>query len=156
MAKKTKGTQLYFLLPSGVSVSVVGCATGITGLSSPRGQIDVTCLEATAKMFEPDDPAPAAMSLTINFDQTDASHVALWNAWQNGTTGIQFAIGLGDGTAAPTKDSAGALVLPSTRTFISFSGYVADVPVDFAVGAVQTSSVSIQISGAITLTVKTP
>jgi hypothetical protein len=63
-------------------------------------------------------------------------------------------IGFSDGTALPTVDSAGTVTYASTRTFVEFDGYVADLPLDFATNSVVKSTMQIQRSGARTLHAK--
>ncbi len=65
---------------------------------------------------------------------------------------IAFAVGWSDGIGiAPTEaqDSNGDwdFVLPPTRTWFVFRGYVSDFPFDFAANAVVTSTATIQRSG---------
>ena len=61
---------------------------------------------------------------------------------------MNWAVGFSDGTAAPTIDSSGDFVLPGTRSWITFSGYIADIPFDFALSSVVKSTVAVQVSGA--------
>jgi hypothetical protein len=49
----------------------------------------------------------------------------------------------------PSIDTGtGAITWPSTRTYVEFQGYVADVPLDFQIDKNVGSTVSIQRSGA--------
>jgi hypothetical protein len=68
-------------------------------------------------------------------------------------TDLDFALGWSDGTAAPTSDST-AFTTPTTRTWILFSGFISDLPFDFALNTVVTSNVSVQVSGFPTLVAK--
>jgi hypothetical protein len=65
---------------------------------------------------------------------------------------------MSDGTAAPTVhvDSAGdgEFVLPTTRSWITFQGFMNSFPFTFALDAPVQSTVGIQVSGDPTLTVK--
>ena len=56
-------------------------------------------------------------------------------------------MGWADGTAVPTHDSNGDFVLPTTRTWFIFEGYVSDFPFDFAANTVVTTQAAIQRSG---------
>lgn len=69
-----------------------------------------------------------------------------------GTT-LEWTVGWSDGTAPPTA-VAGAFVLPTTRSWISFDGFASDVPFDFGLNSVVSSSVSVQLSGFPVLTEK--
>ena len=157
MAKKTQGTHLYFIDPeydsSGAGVRAVGCVNNISGISASRDQIEITCLESTAREYDSGLPNPGAATFGINFDPSDASHIRLHELFVAGTT-VEWALGWSDGTAVPTLDSADDFVLASTRSYLTFSGYISDLPFDFALNAVVASSISLQISGFPVLTPK--
>jgi hypothetical protein len=69
---------------------------------------------------------------------------------------LDFAIGFSDGTAPPTADTSGfALPLPTSRSYLTFEGFITDLPFDFSLNSVVTSTASIQVSGAVTLHPKT-
>lgn len=144
MAVKTQGTELYFLDPDTDAVVEVGCVTTITGLTAARDQIETTCLDSAARTYEAGMATPGAASFTINADPTDPSHVRLHELYVAGTK-VDWALGWSDGTAAPTVDSNG-LVLPATRSWINFNGYVSDFPFDFGLNAVVASNISVQVS----------
>jgi len=152
MAKKTQGTELYYIDPDTYAVTKVGCVTGINGLTAGRDQIETTCLDSDARTYEAGMATPGAAQFTINFDPADASHTRLHELYVAGTT-LDWALGWSDGTAAPTSDSTD-FDLPTTRTWITFEGYVSDLPFDFALNSVVSSQVAIQVSGFPTLTAK--
>jgi len=153
MAVKTQGTQLYFIDPDTFAVTPVGCVTTLTGLTAGRDQIEVTCLDSDAREYLAGMATPGAAQFTINSDPADVSHVRLHELYVEGTT-LDWAIGWSDGTAAPTSDST-AFTLPSTRSWITFEGYLSDFPFDFALASAVTSNISIQVSGFPTWTPKT-
>lgn len=153
MALKTQGTQLYVADPATDTLITVGCVTNITGITATRDQIETTCLDSTARTYVAGLAAPGAATFTINFDPTDASHTRLHELYVSGDT-LEFALGWSDGTAAPTVDTNGTFNLPTTRTWISFDGFITDLPFDFALNTVVTSNVSVQVSGFPTLTEK--
>lgn len=152
MAKKTQGTELYFIDPETFATTKVGCVTGITGLTAGRDQIETTCLDSDARTYEAGMATPGAAQFTINFDPSDTSHTRLHELYVAGTT-LDWALGWSDGAAAPTSDST-AFDLPTTRSWITFEGYVSDLPFDFALNSVVSSQVAIQVSGFPTLTPK--
>lgn len=154
MAKKTQGTELWFIDPTGDVLTKVGCVTSINGLTAARDQIETTCLEDQARSYEPGLATPGAAQFGLNFDPSDASHVRLHELYVAGTNDIPFVIGWSDGTDAPTTDSSN-WVLGSTRSWIDFVGFVSDLPFDFSQNAVVASTVSIQVSGFPVLTPKT-
>lgn len=153
MAKKTQGTELWFIDPVGDVLTKVGCVTSITGLTAARDQIETTCLEDQARSYEAGLATPGAAQFGINFDPADASHVRLHELYVVGDN-LEFALGWSDGVAPPTNDSS-TFVLPATRSWIRFGGFIADLPFDFAQNAVVASTVSVQVSGFPELTPKT-
>lgn len=152
MAKKTQGTELWFIDPTGDVLTKVGCVTSITGLTAARDQIETTCLEDQARSYEAGLATPGAAQFGINFDPSDASHVRLHELYVLGEN-LEFALGWSDGTAAPTTDSS-AFTLPTSRSWIRFGGFISDLPFDFAQNAVVASTVSVQVSGFPELTPK--
>ncbi len=120
MAIKTQGTQLYFIDPDSFAVVTVGCVTTITGLTAARDQIETTCLDSDARTYEAGMATPGAASFTINFDTSDVSHVRAHELYREGVK-LDWVIGWSD-------------------------GYISDLPFDFALNAVVTSNVSIQVS----------
>jgi hypothetical protein len=144
MAIKTQGTQLYFIDPDNFAVVQVGCVTTITGLTAARDQIETTCLDSDARTYEAGMATPGAAQFTVNFDTGDVSHTRLHELYVAGTK-VDWALGWSDGVAPPTSDST-AFTLPSTRSWIEFNGYISDLPFDFALNAVVTSNISIQVS----------
>lgn len=153
MAILTQGTQLYFVDPADNSIVEVDCATTITGITAARSQIDVTCLNGTSMQYEPGMPDPGQASVGINFDPSEPSHVRLHELYVAGTK-VNWAVGWSDGTAAPTANSAGELVLATSRTWVDWNGYISDLPFDFAINAVVASTMTIQLSDFPTLTPK--
>lgn len=143
-AVKTQGTELYFLDPVGDTVVEVGCVTTVTGLNAARDQIETTCLDSGARTYESGMATPAPISFTINADPKDPSHVRLHELYVAGTR-VDWALGWSDGTAPPTVTGA-ALVLPTTRSWIAYNGYVSNFPFDFALNAVVSSNLSVQAS----------
>lgn len=154
MAMKTERTSLYFIDPDGESIATivtVGCATSISGIGASRDQLEETCLEDSARSYLAGLGTPGQKTFTINFDTSDASHVRMHQLWKAGAK-VQWALGLSDGPAAPaalvppTLDSADDFELPTTRSWITYEGYISDLPMDFALNALVTSSITVQIS----------
>lgn len=149
MAKLTQGTTLYWI--DGSTVESVA-ATGISGISAQRDNIETTTLADNAKTYMPGLMSPGSAQFSIQFDPSNAAHVKLHDAYKAGTT-LKWALGWSDGVVAPTID-AGEFTLPTTRSFLTFEGFIQDVPFDFSLNTVATSQLSIQISGMPTLTAK--
>lgn len=159
MAIKTQGTQLYIIDPgssAGPEVLVVECATSIDGVGGAREQIEVTCLEDIARQYEAGLVTPETVTVAINFDPRNASHVRLHELYREGVK-FDMAIAWGDGTDAPTIGSDGSFDFPTTRTYIeALQTYVSNLPFNFALNSVVTSSVTFQLSGFPTLFAKEP
>lgn len=155
MAKKTQGTQLYTIDPADSTVLVIGCVTSIDGIDTTLDQLETTCLESQARTYIGGLATPGSATFGINFDPADNSHVRAHQLKVAGNT-LPWAVGFSDGTAPPTVDSAGAFVLPATRSWITFDGFMNSYPFTFALNAVVTSTVGIQISGEPSVTPKTP
>lgn len=149
MAIKTQGTHIYIVDPDETEpvVITVQCAISASGLNAARDQLESTCLESSARTYEPGLATPGQMSMTLNFDPSYASHTRIYELWQAGTK-FELAIGLSDGTAAADVDSDGEFDLPTSRSFfVCHDAYFADVPIDLALNALVTANVSIQLSG---------
>jgi hypothetical protein len=152
MSVKTQGTELWFINPATGEPVKVGCVTTINGLTATRDQIETTCLDSAGREYVAGMPTPGAATFGINFDPADPSHVLLHDLYTEGTT-LEWALGWSDGTADPTADTGG-FVLPTSRTWLTFDGFVSDLPFDFSINAVVASSVSVQVSGFPLLTPK--
>lgn len=152
MAVKTQGTQLYvadIFASGGCELLTVECATSLSGLSNPREQIETTCLESDAREYEGGLSTPGTLTVNLNFDPANESHVRLAELWSENAGNVSMAIGVGTPVdSAPTLGSDCEFEFPTNRHFIEFEGYIADVPLEFALNAVVTSAVSVQISGS--------
>lgn len=151
MAMKTQGTELYTVDPADGSIITVGCVTSIDGIDTTLEQIETTCLNAAARTYEAGLATPGSASFGINADPRDASHVRLHELKVAGTT-LPWAVGWSDGTGtAPTavQNSNGdyEFVLPASRSWIEFEGFMNSFPFSFAQNAVVASAVGIQVSG---------
>ena len=109
-------------------------------------------MEDQARSYEAGLATPGAAQFGINFDPADTSHVRLHELYVAGGN-LEFALGWSDGTAAPTNDSS-LFTLPGTRSWITFGGFISDLPFDFSQNAVVSSTVSVQVSGFPILTPK--
>ena len=146
MAIRTAGTTLYFIDPYDNSVNRVGCPTSLTGFSSPREQIDTSCLEDQEARFTGGRKTPGQASIALNLDPDDPSHIRLAELDATGEV-VKWAIGWSDGTATAAVDSTGNWDNPDTRTWLEFEAYVADFPFDFSMNAVVTGTLPLQVTG---------
>ena len=148
MSLKTQGTDLYAIDPRDESLIDIGCVTSIDGIDSSIDQIETTCLNSAEREYVAGLATPGAASFGINTDPSDANHIKLYEIKQLGLT-LKWAVGLSDGTAPPTTvDTAGDFNLPTTRSWITFEGFMNSFPFNFALNAVVQSTVGIQVSGA--------
>lgn len=158
-AVKTQGSQLYIIDTTGSSgcdVITVECATSLSGLSNPREQIETTCLESTAREYEAGLSTPGQLTVTVNFDPENESHIKLYEFWRDNADNFTAAIGFGGPVDVdPTVDSSCEFVYPTNRTYVEFEAYVADVPLEAALNSVWTSAIQLQISGPYTIFPKT-
>lgn len=154
MSRSTKGTQLYmrYQSTSGYHVVQVGCPTGITGLGGAASKIDDTCLDDLEMKSKPGMPDPGQMNVGLNFDPAVVSHQDLWNLFEDQTV-TEWAIGWGDGKDIPpvVDIGSGQMTFPTTRTFTSFDGYIADLPLDFALNSLVKSQMAVQRNGPRTM-----
>lgn len=150
MAVKTQGTQVFIIDPelsSGPQVLTIQCAISIDGIDGSREQIEVTCLEDIARSYEAGLITPGTMSVTIQADSRNESHVRLHELYVSGAK-FAVALGWGNGGDAPTIGSDGDFNLPDTRDFIVMEDtYVSNFPFSFELNSVVTSAVTFQLSG---------
>lgn len=152
MSVLTQGTQIYFIDPefdsSGAGVREVECATTFSPGGNPADQIEDTCLSATTRSYKPGLRTPGQATLGLNADPENESHVRLHELSETDPSPtLKWAVGWADGAAVPTLDSNGDFVLPTSRTWFIFEGYVSDFPFDFAANTVVTTQATIQRSG---------
>lgn len=149
-AVKTQGTDLYAIDPADGSLIDVGCITSISGIDTSIEQVETTCLNDAARSYIAGLGTPGTATFGIQTDPQDPNHIRLLELKNAGTT-LEWAIGWSDGTDAPTvgTDSSGddEFVLPTTRSWLIFEGYMNSFPFEFALNAVVASNVGIQVSG---------
>lgn len=149
---RTAGTTLWFLDPDsgGCTAVQVGCPTSITGLDSTVDQIEITCLDDLARRYEAGLATPGTATITLSLDPQDYSHVRLLDLKKAGTT-VQWAIGFPESQAAPTgsTDTEGNCVfdLPTSRSWMTFEGFVNSFTPDFSLNSVIGATVGVQVSG---------
>ncbi len=147
MSKKTQGTELYYIDPDSGLVVPVGCVTSIDGIDTSIDQIETTCLEDTTRTYESGLATPGSASFGISVDPDNAGHVRLHQLKVAGTS-LKWALGWSDQTGTPpTVNSAGEFELPDTRSWLTFEGFMNSFPFNFALNAIVSSTVGIQVSG---------
>lgn len=148
MAIKTQGTDLYCINPADDSIITVGCVTSIDGIDTSIDQIDTTCLADMARTYLAGLATPGAATFEINTDPGDSTHVLLHQLKTAGTS-LKWAVGWSEAplTVPTGVDTDGDFILPVTRSWIVFEGYMNSFPFGFAQNDVVKSSIGIQISG---------
>lgn len=147
MAVKTQGTDLYAVDPADNSLIVVGCVTSIDGIDTTVEQVETTCLQEDARSYIAGLATPGSATFGINTDPSDPAHVRLHQLKVAGET-LQWAIGWSENpNANPTVDSNGDFDLPTTRSWITFEGFMNSFPFSFQQNSVVQSNIGIQVSG---------
>ncbi len=157
---KTQGSALY-LVDASVSSSdpelvKLDCPTGVQGLGGAKDQIETTCLETIGdKEFAAGLGNPGQVTVPFNFIPRAFSHRSLLAYKESGEV-LEWILCLSESTEAPTLDSDGAIVPPTTRSSFEFSGYVADVNFDLATNEIVRGTLLIQRSGNVQLNAYVP
>lgn len=150
MTIKSQGTDLYTIDPATGALLDVGCITSLDGIDTAIDQIETTCLNDITRTYEAGLSTPGAATFGLQFDPSEVNHVRLHQLKTAGTQ-LKWAIGFSDGTVAPTTgtDSSGdeEFVLPPTRSWLVFDGYMNSFPFTFGLNTMVTSTVGIQVSG---------
>lgn len=146
-----QGSELYFVDPDTKEVVKVQCPTGFTPGGAPADQLEDTCIDDTTKTYKKGLRTPGSATVNLMADPKYASHVRLYELYADDSdenTDIQFAIGWSDGKGiVPTVDSDGLFVLPTTRTWLTFAGYISDFPFDFQANTLVSVAMTVQQSG---------
>ena len=150
MTIRSQGTDLFAIDPADGSLIDVGCITSLDGIDTAIDQIETTCLNDLSRTYEAGLATPGAATFGLQFDPSDPAHIRLHQLKTAGTT-LQWAVGFSDGTVPPTTavDSSGddEFVLPPTRSWLTFEGYMNSYPFTFGLNTMVTSTVGIQVSG---------
>ena len=156
MSIKTQGSKLYCIDPETHEVLGVQCMTQFNPGGAPADQLEDTCMEDTSgtRTYKPGLRTPGQASVDIKPDPANASHVRMFELSQGDVKNLDWALGWSDGDEDPTADSNG-FNLPATRTWLTFNGYIADFPFNFALNTLVEGTISIQRSGALAWVVKT-
>lgn len=154
---KTQGTALYFVkpgTPTGTEVKVT-CPTGISGLGGAADQIDTTCLDDTDdRQYVRGLGNPGQVTVPFVLKAGDASHADLIALKAAGTS-VEWMVCMSDATTTPTVTvSTNSFTALTTRSNIEFTGYIADLTLDGATNEVWRGTMTIQRSGAWTITWK--
>lgn len=159
MSVLAQGTKIYFIDPNGGTPQIVEVekATSFNPGGAPATQIDETTLADLVYMqYRAGLRDPGQATIGVNSDPSIASHVTLHGLSEmSPSPKVTWAIGWSDGTDAPTLDVDDTFILPATRTWFTFDGYVSDFPFNHDANTIITTEVTIQRSGGSTWTPKT-
>lgn len=145
-AVKSQGTDLFAIDPEDGTILDVGCITSISGIDTSIEQVETTCLNDSARSYIAGLGTPGTATFGIQTDPQDPVHVRLLELKNAGAT-LQWAIGWSDGEDDPTVGVDDDFDLPATRSWLTFEGYMNSYPFEFALNAVVTSNIGIQVSG---------
>ncbi len=147
MSILAQGTQVWFIDPTGSTLTEIPDVTTLNPGGAPSDQIETTPLSSNARTYKKGLRTPGQAQIGINADPSIPAHIRLFELSKDNTdTKIKFCVGFSDATTAPTV-TTGNFTLPTTRTWFTFEGYVADFPLDFAANGVVTTACSVQRSG---------
>lgn len=159
MAVATKGTELFVLAPTTADPSVfeilkIECPKNFNMGDQSISEIETTCLDAQERSYIPGLQEPNTATFNIDADPRMSSHLRLYQffdpaAGSNGQV-LKFALGWPDGKAEPTvTNGSDDFTLPTSRTWLTFQGYVSGFPFNFEVNAAVATTVSIRRSGSV-------
>jgi hypothetical protein len=137
------------------AVVKVGQVKGITSIGGSSSDIDISNMDSVVKEFAKGLKDGGSPSFDIVFNPNAASHILLHTLSELGTGATKsFYFGWSDGTSLPHIDSNGALTAPTTRSGISFDGYVKQFQLDASTDSVLMGKVQLKATGSDTITVK--
>lgn len=130
---KTKGTQLFTVI--GGQVVKFICMKKIGFGQDSFSKLDVTCLESDIREYERGIRDPGEGAIAIDYNDTNTSHDKLAEIADSGEK-LEWFVGTGESTSAPTYDATTGIDLPDDRTWLTFKGYLNDAaPNDLEVDA---------------------
>lgn len=142
---KTQKTGLYFALLD--AIKKAGGITNFNGLGGQKGEIDATNMDSDAKEFFTGLEDSGTFTVGVNLDPKDDSQQAIFDLKDSGET-VRWALGLSDGTAAPTIAND-VLTLPSTRTYFAFDASVQQFTLSGDSDNIVKGQLTLRITGAI-------
>lgn len=151
---KTQGTQLY-LLDNGVSPAEVKRITNLSnidGIGGAASDIDVTNFDSTAREYLVGLVDNGQASFNFNLSPGSAVHQRLLAI--RGGSRYSWAVGMSDGTAAPTIAAGDVFSLPTGRSWLTFDASVQEATFTFQTDDAVRVQGSLRVSGSITFTPK--
>lgn len=158
----TQGTELYALVPTVANPAInevmkIDCITDFDAGGDPADQLEDTCLAETTRSYFMGLRTPGAATINLNADPKNSTHYRIYKLFKDNIGSVKWVVGWSDGTGiAPTMNGGGDdFVLPDTRTWFTFEGYVSDFPFSFAANVAVASAVTVQRSGESDWLIKT-
>jgi len=147
---KTQGTELFILddTNSGSEVEKIGQVTGFSGVGGTAGEITTTNFDSTAQEFVAGLTDNGTVSIDVDWDPQDASHVSL-DALEGGAN-TRFVIAGSEDETDVTYTST--YTLPTARTTLDFSGAVLSFQKTGGTDDVWRGTIQVRVSGSITIT----
>jgi len=154
---KAQGTELYVIDPTTKLILAVACVQSIDGIGEAWDSIETTCLEDLVRSYEPSLRTPGTMTFGISLDTSSTVHARLHEIYEDAdlNVNLEFCVGMSDGTAQPTLDSNDDYVLDTSRSWLTFLGFLVDYPFSFSQASLVQPQIPVQISGGKTYTRKT-
>ena len=152
MAIKTQGTKLYAIDPLDDSVLAICIVSGIDIGSPSAGEIPTTTLCDKVKRYMAGMRDAADVSFTVDFDPANLEHLRLAALQESGES-VKFALGLSDGIVPPTV-LTDEFTLPTTRSWVKFTGFLKDFPLSFSEDSVIKTQVGVRMDGGHTIVPK--
>lgn len=148
---KVQGTNLYAIDPDNGQLLEVDCPTSIDGIDTGITQLDTTCLNSPARTYEAGLAEPGTATFGINIDPKKPSHVRLHQLKTAGVV-LQWAVGWSEApdvepTIEQNSDNEYVFVPNPARSWLLFEGFMNSFPFSFALAALVTSTIGIQVSG---------
>lgn len=152
---KSQGTEIFVLPdPLDTTAMKMACPTAVSKSGGARTMSEILCLDADDPEFVAGSRSSTTWSVPFALVPTDTTHQELFDLENLGEP-VPFVIALSDGTAAPTVTS-GDLVPPTGRTSFKFDGIVMEIGIEIATNDVVRGTLTVQQSGPMTRTWKTP
>ena len=150
---KTKGTQLFTVIDGQVVKFI--CMKKIGFGQDSFSKLDVTCLEAEIREYERGIRDPGEGAIAIDYNDTNTSHDKLAEIADSGEK-LDWYVGTGESTSAPTYDATTGIDLPDDRNWLSFKGYLNDAaPNDLEVDAMMGYEYTLVRTSKVTRTKRT-
>jgi hypothetical protein len=147
---KTQGTEIFILddTNSGSEVEKVGQVTSFSGVGGTAGEIGTTNFDSTAQEFVAGLTDNGTVSIDIDWDPSDASHVTLDSI--TGGANKRFIIAGSESAQDPSYSST--FTIPTDRTTLDFNGAVLSFQKTGGTDDVWRATLQIRVSGSITIT----